>query len=160
MIGDPRNMRAYFCENIVKKYPNLNVICCCHKNFSPGGYWYHILIKWLKKTKVVANIHFYPLASLETHRISQSLMWQISVVSEKSKDKTLDVYYQKRYGIVFTDYIENNQTLDKFIDNVKDLVDNKEQRYNNAKLAYKTIVKINNQKNKRVCRIVNRIQCH
>ena len=154
-MGDPRKIRSNFCDNIKSKYPTLKVDC------TPK--FLDELISKLKRSKVCINLHHYPQASLETHRINQCILWKVAVISERSGDSELDRKYEQEYGVTFVDFIdvENDKNgLDNFIDKVKQLVDNKQKRFQATELAYQNIVKLNQEKNEQICQIAKSIKCH
>ena len=154
-MGDPRKVRPKFCDSIKNQYPTLEVDCA--KKFADE------LINKLKRSKVCINLHFYPQASLETHRINQCILWKVAVVSERSGDPELDRKYEQEYGVTFVDFIHDQNDkngLGKFIDEVKQLIDDKQRRFQVTEMAFENMVKLNQEKNEQICQIAKSIKCH
>lgn len=53
------------------------------------------LDEFIRRSKIVLNLHYYPEALLEIHRINRMLAYNVCVVSEHSADKDTDIEYSK-----------------------------------------------------------------
>lgn len=53
------------------------------------------LDEYIRRSKIVLNLHYYPNALLEVHRINRMLAYDVCVVSERSNDPQTDTIYEK-----------------------------------------------------------------
>ena len=67
----------------------------------------------IQRAKLVLNIHYWPEASLETHRIEYLMARGKCVVTERSKDPALDNEYQG--AVVFTPYDKMPDIIEKLL---------------------------------------------
>ena len=67
----------------------------------------------IQRAKLVLNIHYWPEASLETHRIEYLMARGKCVVTERSKDPALDNEYQG--AVVFTPYDKMPDITEKLL---------------------------------------------
>ena len=74
----------------------------------------------IKRAKLVLNIHFWPEASLETHRIEYLMARSKCVVTERSMDPELDSEYENT--VVFTKYEKIPEVVDRLLNNPEDIV--------------------------------------
>lgn len=69
----------------------------------------------IQRARLVLNIHYWPEASLETHRIEYLMARGKCVVTERSMDPALDGEYQG--AVVFTPYEKMPETIENLLNN-------------------------------------------
>jgi len=77
--------RSDICEEL--KNHGVRTIC--------GIYWGEDLLEKQRKSRILLNVHVYPVASLEVHRINPVLANGMVVVSEKTSDVDIDSVYNE-----------------------------------------------------------------
>ena len=73
----------------------------------------------IQRSKIVLNIHYWPEASLETHRIEYLMARNKCVVTERSMDTELDNEYKN--SVVFTKYEKMPETIDNLLKNPEEI---------------------------------------
>lgn len=73
--------------------------------------------RMIQRAKLVLNIHYWPEASLETHRIEYLIARGKCVVTERSMDPVLDSEYED--AVVFTPYEKMPDTIGQLLNNTR-----------------------------------------
>lgn len=71
--------------------------------------------RMIPRAKLVLNMHYWPQASLETHRIEYLMARSKCVVTERSMDPELDSEYEN--AVVFTQYDKMPEVIDRLLKN-------------------------------------------
>lgn len=80
----------------------------------------------IRRSKVLLNVHFYPLAALEVHRIDLLLAKGKCVVSERSSDAELDAAYDD--AVAFVDTMREPQQALLIVQKTLELLANRSER--------------------------------
>jgi hypothetical protein len=134
--GGPLLRREKMYEELCKKLPHRKIIFRVYDLFGQERE------SMIDRAKIVLNIHYWPYAALEVHRIEHLLSRNKCVVSEPSFDRELDLLYSD--AVVFC-------PLDKFCDTIEHLLDSPEERMR-CESAGRGIVESNRAK---ACIVVN-----
>lgn len=73
----------------------------------------------IRRAKIVLNMHYWPEASLETHRIEYLLARSKCVITERSMDSELDSEYEN--SVVFSRYDKIPDVIDRLLKNPNEI---------------------------------------
>ena len=111
--GGKNPKRVEMEKKLRKKFPKKNIIFRYFNLFDEERE------QMIKRAKLVLNIHYWPEASLETHRIEYLLARGKCVVTERSMDSELDDEYENH--LVFTKYQQMPEVIDSLLRNPNEI---------------------------------------
>ncbi len=152
LIGVIHKRRRRICD-LLNKY---NITAECLTN-----YFLNDFEDSMKTTKIVINVHYFPNVALETHRLSQALIWKVPIISEPSKDIFLDKLWADEAGVIFQRMLPSTHwktriTEYELVYVVKKLLQNSTKREQLGEKGRKFIIK-SVQNNHNVCTAMNKI---
>lgn len=106
--GSRHPKRVEMEENLRKRFPKKNIVFRYFDLFGEERE------RMIPRAKLVLNMHYWPEASLETHRIEYLMARGKCVVTERSMDPVLDSEYED--AVVFTPYEKMPDTIEKLLE--------------------------------------------
>lgn len=103
--GGRRDRRVILENRLKKRFPQKKIVFRYYDLFGEERE------RFIARSKIVLNTHFWPESSLETHRIEYLMARGKCVVSERSMDRDLDEEYSKAVNFCTYDSMEETITM-------------------------------------------------